>query len=134
MAATQTPIEIVQGATYKMSVTWTDGGTPPVSKSLVGFYAHMQLRPKLGAVGTPLLDLSSNETVAADGTVVPPAILLEPLGVVGVVAIRISAVLTEKLAKPCFYDLFLINVADPSESVRLIAGPVTIDLSVTINA
>lgn len=130
--ATSTPIEIVQGATYSMAVTWTDGATPPTPKSLSGYWAHMQIRTKLGSPGTLLIDLSSLPT-ATDTTPIPPAITLEPDDQIGVVDIRISAELTAKLTKPAVYDLFLIKSDDPTEAVRLLSGSVTVDRSVTVN-
>jgi hypothetical protein len=133
MTATSTPIEIVQGATYNMQVTWTDNSQSPQPKSLAGYDAHMQIRLKPGAPGNPIINLSSKVSTDTEGNTVDPAITLEPDNQIGVVDVRISAQLTRLLKKSSYYDLFLISTSDPSESVRLIAGTVTVDLSVTVN-
>lgn len=125
--STPTPLEIVQRATFSLSVTWTDNATPPAPIPLTGYFAHMQIRSKAGAAGDPIVDVTS---VAANG--VTPEILLEPNGMIGVVQVRIPATKTALLTKNCNYDLFLIKVADPTEAIRLIYGPVTVDRSVTV--
>jgi hypothetical protein len=132
MAVTPTPLEIVQGATYHLSVTWTDNGTPPAPISLTGRFALMQVRSKPGAPGDPLINLSSNPTLDRDGNTIPPAITLEPDGETGVISIRIGATQTRVLTKNCAYDLFLVKTDDITESVRLLSGPVTVDKSVTV--
>lgn len=126
--STPTPLEIAQRATFTMSVTWTDTATPPAPIPLAGYYAHMQIRSKAGAAGEPLVDVTSAAT--GDAT---PDIILEPDNAVGVLKVRIPATKTAMLVKNCVYDLFLIKSGDPTEAVRLIHGPVTVERAVTVN-
>lgn len=126
-AATSTDIDVVQGATFAMQVTWANSAVSPATPiPLSGYRAHMQFRPKPGAVGTPLLELSSEGTA--------PSLTIEPNGATGVVSIRISAIDTATLNKNCFYDLFVVNKTDPTDATRLVKGAVNLDKSVTINA
>lgn len=126
MADTPTDIEIVQGATFNMQVTWADSSTdPPTPISLSDYYAHMQIRSKPGATGTPLINLSSTGTT--------PALTIEPDGQTGVVRVRISAQDTATLTKNCAYDLFVIKTNDPTEATRLVYGAITLSKSVTVN-
>lgn len=120
---TQTPITIVPGQTFKMSVTWADGSTPPVPISLTGYRAHMQFRKHPGAKGDPIVDLTS---------VGGGALTIQPDGSVGEVRIRISALITALILKDCAYDLFVLKDADSTEATRLVGGPVTVDPSVTV--
>lgn len=122
-----TDIDVVQGATFTMQVTWADASqATPVPISLQGYRAHMQVRSKQGGVGTPLLDLSSLNP--------SPALTLEPSSQTGVIDVRISALDTAKLKKDCFYDLFVINASDPTQAVRLVFGQITVWKSVTIDS
>lgn len=126
-APTETDIDIVQGQTFTMQVTWADESTDPATPiSLSGYHAHMQVRLKAGAVGTPMLDLSSTGT--------DPALTLEPNGQTGVVAVRIPATATATLTKNCAYDLFVVSTTDPTEATRLVFGKITIYKSVTVNS
>lgn len=114
---------IVQNATFTMRVTWTDSVTSnPIS--LANYFAHMQVRSKVGATGTPLLDLSSEGTA--------PALIIEPGGATGEIDIRIPATGTATLTKNCVYDLFVINKTDPTDATRLVKGAITLDKSVTV--
>lgn len=126
MADTPTDIDIDQGATFRMQVTWADTTTSPaVPISLAGYWAHMQFRSKAGSLGTPLLNLSSLG--------IAPALILEPDDVTGALTIRIGAEQTALLKKNCFYDLFVVQTIDASEATRLIHGAVTVSKSVTVN-
>lgn len=117
-------LDINQGETKVFTATWTVDGAP---KPLTGFVAHMQMRKRAGSFGgTPLMDLRSNGA--------NPAIEMEPDGVTGKVRVRIPAQLTAALTKDCFFDLFVINASDPSESVRLVAGKAIISRSATDNS
>lgn len=125
-APTATNIDIIQGQTFGMQVTWADSTTsPPTPIPLTNYRAHMQIRSKPGAVGTPLVELSSVGT--------SPALTIEPNGSIGVVEVRIPATTTAILAKNCSYDLFVINSSDPTEATRLVYGTVTVYKSVTVN-
>jgi hypothetical protein len=116
-----TDIDVVQGATFTMQVTWADASqATPAPISLQGYRAHMQVRSKQGGVGTPLLDLSSLNP--------SPALTLEPGGLTGVIDVRISALDTAKLKKDCF------NASDPTQAVRLVFGQITVWKSVTIDS
>lgn len=106
-----------------MTLTWETNATPPVPIDLSGYRAHMQIRRKPGATGTPLLDASS---IGAN-----PEITLQPGGLVGLVAVRLPATATATLTKSCWYDIFLIASADATEAVRLAHGQVTVSVSVT---
>lgn len=125
--STPTPLEIVQRATFSLSVTWKDSATPAVPISLAGYYAHMQIRSKAGAAGDPLVDVTSAATGGAT-----PDILLEPNDRTGVVEVRIPATKTAQLTKNCVYDLFLIKSNDPTEATRLIFGPIAVSRAVTV--
>ena len=125
MTAVETDIEVVQGATFTMAVTWTDNATPPNPNSLAGYRAHMQVRRRAASTGTPLLDLASTGS--------SPSLTLEPNGQTGVVVVRMSALDTATLRKDSYYDLFLVEVADPTNAIRLVAGALNLDLSVTFN-
>lgn len=127
MTTTSVPIEIIQGQTFRMNVTWADATTDPATPlSLTGYRAHMQIRSKAGASGTPLVDLSSIG--------VNPQLAIEPNSATGVVGIRIGADVTATLTKNCAYDLFIIRLDDVTEAVRLVAGAVTINKSVSVNS
>lgn len=121
---TETDIEIVQGATFNLSLTWTTSGVSPQPISLVGYRVHMQVRSKPGAVGTPWVDASS-----ANGQ-----IIIEPGGSTGLIAVRIPATVTATLKKSGWYDLFVIASTDATEATRLLAGKVTLGKSVTIES
>lgn len=126
-APTETDIDVVQGQTFTMQVTWANESTDPATPiSLSGYHAHMQVRTKAGATGTALLDLSS---IGSN-----PALTIEPNGQTGVVAVRIGAVDTAALTKSCAYDLFVVSTADPTEAVRLVFGKITLYKSVTVNS
>lgn len=126
-APTETDVDVVQGQTFSMQVTWADESVdPPAPISLNGYRAHMQVRSRAGSSGAPLLDLTSDGDDAS--------LHIEPNGQTGVVVVRISASDTAKLTKNCAYDLFVVNTADPTEATRLIFGKVTVSKSVTVNS
>ena len=120
-AATPFNLDIVQGATYRFSVTYTTGGATPTPSSLAGYRAHMQIRRRPGT--TILVDLASTGT--------SPAIQVEPSSQTGVVSVRIPATLTATLSRDGVYDLFLINETDATEAFRLLYGNVTVEQAVT---
>ena len=119
--ATQTDIEIVQGATFNMSMTWTTDDDPPQPISLDGYGAHMQIRSKPGAAGAPWVNIGSQTG----------EITLEPGNTTGLLAIRIPSTVTATLKKNGWYDLFVFSNTDMTEAVRLLAGQVILDKSVT---
>lgn len=120
-------IEVIQGATYKMRVTWNDDQATPQPISLTGWRAHMQIRAKRGGTGTLLANLSS-DVVSDDGS-----LTLEPESLTGTIDVKVSALMTAKLKKSAFYDLFVIKTDDPTEAVRLVYGTVDISTSATVN-
>lgn len=119
--ATETDIEIVQGATFNLSMTWTTSDVTPQPISLLGYRAHMQIRSKAGAAGPPWADASSSNG----------QITLEPGNSTGLIAVRIPATVTATLKKNGWYDLFVIASSDATEATRLLAGKVTLVKSVT---
>lgn len=124
MTTTEEDIDIIQGATFNLSLTWTTSDVTPVPISLAGYRAHMQIRAKQGSIGTPMLDISSTTG----------EITLEPGGSTGLIAIRIPATMTALLKKGGFYDVFVIANADATEATRLLAGKVILEKSVTIES
>jgi hypothetical protein len=123
----ETPLSVVQGQTYTMEVTYEGPEQPPVARSLAGYRARMTVRPANKLTSPLLFDLDSD----GNGLSIEP---LDTLGAVrtGVIAVRISAQLTELMTKTSYwYDLFVINIADPSEALRLVHGTMTVDQSVT---
>lgn len=123
-AAEEVDLDVIQGATYRMQVTWADQQAAPIS--LAGYRALLQVRTKAGASGVPLISLSSEDE--------SPSLLLEPSGQIGVVDVRIGADKTRLMRKPTYaYDLFLISQADSTEAVRLTYGLVNVSKSVTVD-
>lgn len=121
--ADATSLNMIQGETYNMSLTWATDGEP---NSLELFRAHMQIRRRLGQTGDPVVDLSS-ETES-------PAITIEPGGETGVIVVRVPANLTELLTKPVYYyDLFIVERLHPDNALRMLHGPVNVSQSVTID-
>jgi hypothetical protein len=123
----ETPLSVVQGQTYTMEVTYEGPETPPVPRPLTGYRARMTVRPANKLTSPLLFDLDSD----GNGLTIEPA---DNLGVArtGVIAVRVSAQLTELMTKASYwYDLFIISVADPSEALRLVHGTMTVDQSVT---
>jgi hypothetical protein len=124
IAPTETPIEVVQGQTFNMRVTWTDNQATPQPISLSGRRSVMQIRTKRSYTGTLMADLAS------DGT--DPALTNEPSGATGQVQIRIPATVTALLTKTTYYyDLFTISESDVTDAVRLVFGAVTVSPSVS---
>lgn len=116
-------LDIIQGATFNLSVTWNDTSlATPSPQSLAGYRAHMQIRRKVGDPSV-IIDLRS------DGT--NPDIVMEPGNVVGLVAINIPATQTVLLTRNCAYDLFLIQENNPAQAVRLLFGTITVERAVT---
>ena len=125
-APVETDLDVIQGATYSMTVTWSDTSqSPAVPISLANYRAHMQVRSKQSTTAPLLLDLAS------DGT--SPSLTLEPGGQTGVISVRIGATDTAKLTRDCFYDLFVINLSDATNAVRLVYGKMSIYKSVSAN-
>lgn len=121
-------LDIIQGATFNLSVTWTSGGATPVPQPLAGYRAHMQIRRRAGDPNI-LIDLRSDSAT--------PTITLEPpddtnTPQTGVVQLSIPATETANLTRNCAYDLFLIRESDPTQAVRLIFGTVTVERAVTV--
>lgn len=123
LAPIATDIEVIQGATFKMRVTWNDDQATPQPISLANYRAHMQIRSKTGGTGAILAELSSDDD----------SLTKEPDGLVGAIDVRVSALVTATLKKKCYYDLFVINMSDPTDAVRLVYGSVTVSLSATVN-
>ncbi len=136
---TSTDIEIIQGATFYMSVTWTDGAATPNPIPLSGYRAHMQIRRRAGAADPPLVDARSDglSTATPSGiglseiTMEPLSSDATPVPQTGVMLIRVPATVTATLSKPSVYDLFLIRQGDDTEATRILFGAVTISTSAT---
>jgi hypothetical protein len=122
--ATETDIEIIQGATFNLSITWTTSDESPQPISLAGYRAIMQIRKKPGSAGDPLVSVTSDD--------MDSGIRLEPGSSTGLIAVRIPATSTALLVKDCAYDLFVIASADATEATRLLSGKVLVSKSVTV--
>lgn len=119
----ETPLSVVQGETYTMDVTYADNSDPAVPQSLASYRARMSVRRAKKVTAPLLFTLTSDDN---------GGLLIEPDGRTGVVVVRMSALQTEMLTRTtAYYDLFIINVNDPSDAKRLVAGTMTVDLSVT---
>lgn len=117
MATDVTTLEMEQGATFRVSLTYTDANNAPIS--LVGYKAHMQVRLRVGA--PVLIDLSTeNGGIVLNGTS-------------GVISVRGKASDTLKVTRNAVYDLHLISATDPEEVVRVFGGPVVLTKAVTVD-
>lgn len=141
---------IVQGQTYPLKVTWTDGAVPtPNALSMAGRYAHMQVRSKIGQVGVPVIDSYSTYVTKGVDTSTPDDsrlatanvadIIQEPSGQTGVLEIRLPATATQALKKvstadePSYwFDIYTISSTDPTDAVQLATGQVAVRNSVTV--
>jgi hypothetical protein len=101
-----------QGATYRARYTWKEGGVP---QSLEGVEARLSVARRKGR--TPVFTISS----------INGEIVLEDEGNVGQIDFRINPDKTRLLRKDSYYDLVLIDMAEPTEVIRLLEGPVTVD-------
>lgn len=140
---------MVQGQTYTLKVSWTDGLDPSSPLSMAGRYAHMQVRTKVGQTGAPVIDSYSgyitkgaNSDAPDDSRLVTAGeadITQEPSGQTGVLQIRLPATATQALSKkstadaPAYwFDLYTINKTDPTDAVQLVTGIVAVRNSVTV--
>lgn len=110
-------LEMEQGATFKVSLTYTDPDNVPVP--LAPYRAHMQVRQRYGS--PVLLDLTTEN----DGIVFDAA--------PGVIKIRGKASDTANVTRNCIYDLHLILIADPEEVIRVFGGTITLQKAVTVD-
>lgn len=141
---------VVQGQTYGLKVTWTDGASPtPNPLSMTGRYAHMQVRSKIGQTGVPIIDSYSTYITKGANTGTPDDsrlatasvadIIQEPSGQTGVLMIRLPATATAALSKvstvdaPAYwFDLYTINSTDATDAIQLATGVVVVRNSVTV--
>jgi hypothetical protein len=125
MSAGSFTLALEQGATYRRTFTWGTAGTPDVDGNptlgtphdLTGCTARMQIRQ---AYGKPVLLEATTEN---DGIVLG--------GVDGTIELALSDTMTDAVAlrSPGRYDL---EVMYPSgDVVRVLEGPVTVDLNIT---
>lgn len=109
-------LDMEQGATFRVALTWTDALNAPVST--VGYRAHMQVRYK---VGSPvLIDMTS-----ANGGITLG-------GVNGMIALYASAAQTALVKKNALYDLHLVDLVDPNEVIRVFGGAINLVPAVTV--
>jgi len=120
-------ITVIQGATYKMRITWNDDQATPQPIPLTGWRAHMQIRSKRGGAGVLMANLASDVT-GTDGSMT-----LEPEGLIGVIDVKVSALTTAGFKKGGFYDVFVIKTDDPTEAYRLVYGAMNISQSASVN-
>lgn len=131
---------IVQGQTYSLTVTWTDGAATPTPLSMTGRYAHMSIAKKVG--GVPVIDSYSGYiTKGVDddnpddqrlATASVADILQEPNSRTGVLVVRLPATATAALTKQAYtFDLYTINSTDPTDAVQLATGTVAVLNSTT---
>lgn len=119
MAAAQYDLALEQGATFRLTITWTDASNNPIS--LVGATAHMSIRTQVANTdtGSPLIDL----TTANGGLTLG--------GVAGTISILITAAQTAALTVARGrYDLYV--TLSNGDRDRLMEGAVTIDPQVTV--
>jgi hypothetical protein len=123
MAAGTQDIIIEVGSSFRMSLTWDDEHGNPID--LTGKTAHMQIRPKAGTGGTPLLD-ATNVANPTTGTVLALG------GVLGTINIFLSSADTVSITgKKAEWDLYVIT--SPTDAVRVLEGKVTLSPSTTVN-
>lgn len=115
-------INVAQGATFSQYFYWREGGIP---QPLTGYSAKFAVAKKRGKTAAPLVEVTS---AGAEIILEPPDNNNDPQ--TGVVWVRLTPTSTELLTlrTPGVYDLWLINVSDPTEVIRLYEGPVVVDL------
>lgn len=124
MAAGTKDINVEQGASFRMSLTWTAPGTrtpdgvlvPGAPYDLTGAHARMQIRK---GPGQPVLvDLRDGDGITLGGTT-------------GRIEIYISPERTEALAtKRARYDVFIV-LPNGLDVARVLKGRVTVDYAIT---
>ena len=118
MPAARYDVQIEQGATFALDLTYTDAAGDPVD--LTGWEAHAQFRPDY--TEAPILSITHDDYIEQgddDGTV----------------EVRVPASVTEDLPSPVagVYDLTLTNVST-GFVIRLVAGLYTVSPAVTREA
>lgn len=114
---------VEQGATFRVSLTYTDSASVPIS--LVGYRAHMQIRDKAGATRV-IIDLTSD----AGGGITLGGGLHDLTS--GKIDIHIGASKTVLLKKNGAYDLHLVAVNDSDEVTRVFGGAILLTKAVTV--
>lgn len=108
-------LRIKQGATHRLNIRWQEADGTPVP--LERYRARMQVRYDY-VDPEPLIALSTGDGI----TITSP----------GQIEIRIPATETAKLVKDrAIYDLFLEDLADPTERVSVMEGRITVTRAVT---
>lgn len=108
-------IEIKQGATYQLTVTWKDSAGTAIN--LTGYTARMQVRETYSSSST-IVSLTSSSGITLGGAA-------------GTIAILISATTTAALTAP-FSGVYDLEVVDGSGVVtRLLEGAATVSPEVT---
>lgn len=108
-------IEIKQGATYQLTVTWKDSAGTAIN--LTGYTARMQVRETYSSSST-IVSLTSSSGITLGGSA-------------GTIAILISATTTAALTAP-FSGVYDLEVVDASGVVtRLLEGAATVSPEVT---
>jgi hypothetical protein len=114
MAAGVYQVNIEQGATFRLHVTWQAPNGSPID--LTGQTAHMQIRTAHD--GALLLELTDTAGITLGGTA-------------GTIDIVITATQTSSLTVwRAVYDLYIIPVV--GDRTRLLEGPVVVDPTVTL--
>lgn len=119
MAAAQYDLALEQGATFRLTITWTDSGGTPIN--LTGATAHMSIRSQVANTdtGAPWADL----TTANGGITLG--------GAAGTIAILVTdaqtATMTQARGR---YDLYV--TLSNGDRDRLMEGAVTVDPQVTV--
>lgn len=115
MAAGTYDLELEQGATFALTVTWRDSASAPIN--LTGYTARMQIRKTVSAPTTILSLTDANGGLTLGGAA-------------GTIAIAISATQTAAItASAGVYDLEL--VAANGFVTRVLEGSVNISKEVT---
>lgn len=105
-------ITAYQGATYKLSLSWTIDDTPV---DLTNYSAAMQVRESVSS-DEPLLDLSSGNGITLGGTA-------------GTIDIEVDADVME--ATPAGRHVYDLELDSGGEVTRLIQGAFTVQAEVT---
>jgi len=118
MPAAQYNLALEQGATFRLTITWTDNASAPID--LTGAHAHMQIRTQHANTdtGSPLIDIDDTSGITLGG----PA---------GTIEILIDETLTAPLTvSNALYDLYI--TMPNGDRDRILEGSVTIDPQVTV--
>lgn len=118
-------LEMEQGATFRRELTFADDGTPG---SFAGLTIRAQVRAKEDVTSDLLLDLSPYFTVSGDGVT---ATLRVPATVTAALAPRPFRRNDVNNVPGAYWDMFLEDANDPTESELFTQGRVRLDPAAT---